>query len=452
MRREMAAPLRHASVGVLAFVLAAAAVRPADANGVNTHTWISFHAIEHLPDGELKRLLGDPEMRAPLINGSIFPDGGYAVDSPFGEAAHWEPFITAYLRWMQGNVARPFARGEARPYVAFLMGVASHGMGDQVFDSTFMKAARGYDAANWSESLLDSFDTATDVMLVDETGVDYRGTELWVPSEELVGVFAEVGVTVDAAKLVDATSAMHSFVLAYGAVNGRDPAAVERYRMQYPWASQHFMDPDEVGNPLCEGEVVAAYWQSLWDRLHEVEAAENMILSTYPSAGSDGHPTDPALVEAQVIVVFGRGLAGEVRDRFRVTDSTGKVYDTSGGPWRSEANLVAITPDEPWAADETFTVEVLPGIATIDGHTYDQPWSFQFSTRPASGPRDPMSDPTPHVGEPWTGPPDEEPGDGGGCAAGGGGGGGAGAGGILAIGLFGFVRAAMRRPRRRAAR
>lgn len=433
------APRRPLVTAALAAgLLALGSVRPADANGVNTHTWISFHAIDHLPDGELKRLLLDPEMQAVLINGSIFPDGGYAVESDFGESAHWEPFVSAYVRWMQAALPQPFARGEARPYVAFLMGFASHGMADEVFDSMFMKAARGYDAANWSETLLDSFDTATDVMLVDATGVDYRGTEQWVPAEDLVGVFAEVGVTVDVATLNDAQNAMHTFILAYGAVNGRDAVAVARYRTQYPWASAHLMDEHEPGSPPCEGEVVAAYWLALWDRLHGVTKLENQIIATYPPAGSDGHPTDHTKVESQVAIVFGHGLAGEVGDRFRVTDSTGKVYDVAAAPWRSEANLVAIQPREPWAADEDFTVEVLPGITTIDGVTFLEPWSFQFSTRAAAGPTDPTTDPTPHMGEPWIAPPEA---GGGGCDVGGGG----------TLGMFGVLAAiaAMAAPRRR---
>lgn len=405
------------------------------ANGVNTHTWISFHAIEHLPDGELKRLLSDPALAPMIINGSIFPDGGYAVDSEFGETAHWGPFHNAFLRWMQANLPEPYARGEARPYVAFLMGMASHGMADQVFDSMFMEAARGYDAANWSETLLDSFDTATDVMLVAATGVDYRGTEQWLPSDDMPGMFAEVGVTVDSSTLLDAQNAMHTFVLAYGAANGRDPASVMRYSAQYPWAAAHLMDPHEPGSPPCEGEVVAAYWLTLWDRLHGIDGPENEIIATYPPAGSDGHPTDFRLVEAQVVVVFGHGIAAGVADKIRITDPTGKVYGFTARPFYSEANAVAIRPTEPWAPNETITVELLPGIATVDGMSYDQPWSFEFTTRPASGPLDPTTDPTPHEGEPWTAPPDS-----GGCDVAGGAG----------LGAALVVLRALRRRRRRS--
>lgn len=389
----------------------------ARANGVNTHTWISFHAIEHLPDGELKRLLSDPALAPMIINGSIFPDGGYAVDSPFGETAHWGPFHAAFLRWMQDNLPEPYARGEARPYVAFLMGVASHGMADQIFDSMFMEAARGYDAAMWSDTLLDSFDTATDVMLVDSTQVDYRGTALWLPSAEMPGMFAEVGVTVDPDTLLDAQSAMHNFILAYGAVNGRDPQAVARYRNQYPWASAHLMDPHEPGSPPCEGEVVAAYWLTIWDRLHGVDGPENQIIATYPPADSDGHPTDHTRVEAQAVVVFGHGIGAGVQDKIRITDSTGTSYGFTARPFYSEANAVAIRPTEDWAANETITIEVMAGVQTVDGFAYDAPFTFSFTTNPSSGPLDPTTDPTPHTGEPWTAPPET---DSGGCSAGGG--------------------------------
>ncbi len=412
-----AAPL--APVLALAALLATGDPAPARANGVNTHVWISFHAIDHLPDGELKRLLSDPALAPMIVNGSIFPDGGYAVQHDFGEAAHWGPFHAALVRWMQAELPTPYARGAARPYVAFLMGVASHGMADQIFDSTFMEAARGYDAAGWSDTLLDGFDTATDVLLVAATGVDYRGTEPWLPAGALPGVFTEVGITVDDGTLLDAQSAMHTFILAYGAVNGRDPAAVARYRDQYPWAAARLMDPHEPGSPPCEAEVVAAYWLTLWDRLHGVDPLENQIIATYPPAGSDGHPTDHTRVEAQVVVVFGRGIADGVADKLRITDVTGKAYGFTARPFYREANAVAIRPTEDWAADETLTVELLPGIATVDGTIYDQGWSFDFNTRPASGPRDPMSDPTPHPGEPWTAPP-EGSGCDGGCDAGGG--------------------------------
>src|SRR5689334_4321102 len=100
----------------------------AHANGNNTHAWISQHAVEHLPDGDLKELLSRPELQQALINGSVFPDGGYVIDDGYGEIAHWEPFVQAYVEWMQEEVPHPYNHGDAALYTAFLMGIASHGM------------------------------------------------------------------------------------------------------------------------------------------------------------------------------------------------------------------------------------------------------------------------------------------------------------------------------------
>ena len=85
-------------------LLAAAAVvvGAALANGQDTHVWITRDALRHLPEGELKDLLADPANEAALVHGSMFPDGGYAVDHDYGETAHWEPFQGRY-----GHAVRP---------------------------------------------------------------------------------------------------------------------------------------------------------------------------------------------------------------------------------------------------------------------------------------------------------------------------------------------------------
>lgn len=428
---------------VVAIAIAAGialAPRAAAANGGNSHTWITFHAIEHLPDGELKRLLSRPEIRTMLVNGAVFPDGGYVVDDDYGEMSHWEPFVEAYIRWIRDSQDHPYTRGEASEHVAFLMGLASHGMADQVFDSTFMDAARIYDAAGWSEELLDSFDTATDVLLVADTGVNYLDTLPWVPADDLSALYLDAfGYEVSANVLDSTQELLHRFVLNYAVSSAADPADVQRYTDQYPWAAEHLMEAAEVGSPPCEGEVVADYFLALWDRLHEVSGPQNHVIATYPRDGSDGHPTDYSMVEAQVVVVFGSGIfEDQLPGHFTITDSTGKSYELGiGTQWGAdEANLVKLRPLEDWAQDETFTVTVLPGLVTNDGQAIDE-WSFTFSTG-GGGSDDPTSDPTPHVGEPDVG---EAPGAG--CCST------SGSAGSIGLGLLALVIVVgFRRPRR----
>ena len=125
----------------LALALSGAEPPAALANGQTTHIWITEAALSALPDGELKELLARPELRDPLINGAMFPDGGYAVGDDYGELAHWEPFQQSYLQWIRDTYAAPYTEGEAADHVAFFMGMASHGMADEVFDSLFRAAA-----------------------------------------------------------------------------------------------------------------------------------------------------------------------------------------------------------------------------------------------------------------------------------------------------------------------
>ena len=68
------------SVAVLSWAPATAR-----ANGGNAHFWISLEATEHLSEGPLKELLVAPEHQIMLLNGSVFPDGGYVMDDDYGE-------------------------------------------------------------------------------------------------------------------------------------------------------------------------------------------------------------------------------------------------------------------------------------------------------------------------------------------------------------------------------
>ena len=107
------------------------------ANGQTTHLWITETARTHLPAGELADLLtGQSDV---LRVGTMFPDGGYAIGHGYGEVAHWEPFQGLLRDWILDNFDDPTGT-DAAPYVAFYLGLASHGMADQVFDSMYRSA------------------------------------------------------------------------------------------------------------------------------------------------------------------------------------------------------------------------------------------------------------------------------------------------------------------------
>jgi hypothetical protein len=110
------------------------------------------------------------------------------------------------------------------------------------------------------------------------------------------------------------------------------------------------------------------------------------------------------LPEGRLKQMLSRPELRSALDRVEVVDSTGKSYAlTADTQWGTAVgNVVKIRAAEDWAAGETFTVTVKPGLDFVDGFQMEAPFRFTFSTA-AGDPGAPTSDPTPHVGEPDVG-------------------------------------------------
>lgn len=361
---------------MLASLLGAAAL----ANGQTSHVQITLHALDHLPPGELRDLLTRDDLRDALVNGAMFPDGGYAVGHPYGESAHWEPLQGPYRDWIAQTYERPYT-DEGALHVAFLMGMASHGMGDQVYDALFMERAKQEDAASdWSRSM----DEATDVAYAAIAGTIVAPPR-WVPTDALVPLFLDPnGIEVDADTLLDGQGLL-AIALAYVAAASQDPARVAEYETWFPWATTH-QDAGVPGDPACEAAVVAAYWQALWDRLDGDDLLDRPLLATWPADGAYEHPLEADTVQARVTVAFSRGLKADALgpQDFVVTDAAGDPHPFAVQVFYGQSShLVHLNPAEDWRADEAYAVEVLPGIPTWDGAAFAAGATFSFSTGPA---------------------------------------------------------------------
>ena len=406
--------LRLALPLLVAAALQLMAPRSVWANGNNTHIWISLRAVEHLPPGALKDLLADPDYETMLLNGTMFPDGGYVVGDDYGEMAHWEDLHDAYREWIMEEFGKPYDSGQAASHTAFLFGLVSHGMADQVYDSQFMAIAKVRDADGWADGLLDGFDTATDVMLVSSTGQDIR-FDRFVPAEELSKIYADrFDYDVDPSLLLSAQDSLHDLVLNYPReVGNNDPVRVEEYREQYPWASDNLMDPFVQGSPPCEAVVVAAHWQATWFRMHE-EQGPDLVVATVPGDGGRGQPVDSSLVESQLIVVFAEGMDTDTvnRDTVTVTSADGDRHEVGFRfHYGDDTNVLRMRPEADWAQDMEYTVTLKPGIRTSTGATLSEPLSFRFSTAPRTDDSvPPCTDPTSYASEPGS-PDSAEEGD-----------------------------------------
>ena len=352
------------------------------ANGLTTHVTISQDALPSLPEGDLAELLRDPELWFYLQNGTQFPDGGYAMGEAYSETAHWEPFQDLYFDWIKATYAGNYSSIEARQHIAYLFGLSSHGMGDQVFDSLYMQRAYVYDAASdWDNT---SMDQATDVAIGAATG-GQQTLEPYVPTDVFVPLMAEAGVTVDAETLEDGQF-LTAVAITFGREAGSRPDQQELYRAQFPWAYDHMMDEGVDGAPYWESMVVARYWQVRWALLHDETSAFEPVMFTFPQDGDYAHPTDATSPESRVTVFFSRGLVADLLqpDFFEVNDAAGNEIALNE-PWvfyGVSSHAVHLSPVEDWPADTDFTVTIHAGVPFIDGTTSLVESTFSFSTKP----------------------------------------------------------------------
>ena len=362
----------------------------AHANGQSTHLWITDHALTHVPPGPLADFLARPELRPMLDNGTMFPDGGYPLGDPYAEIAHWEPFQSTYLAWITTNYPAPLS-DEGAEHLAFLLGMASHGMADQVFDSLYGERVKVYDGA------FGNFDTASDIIMMSNFPPMSAPGD-WVPYDVFDGLYDDVGYDVDPARMMEGQNLLRLAVNSVATLS-QIPAQVDNAAADFPWGSQHLLDDAVPGSPPCEGEVIARYWRVLWAVAH-AQALPGPVLATIPEDGAADHPTDSTSIESWVSVIASRGLEDEPLSAASfhvVAEGGGEVPVVLWHYYGQDAHVVHLQPQQDFAPDTVYTVTVDPGLQTIHGEQLDG-YQFRFSTG-ATGP-------DPSVPE-W--PPDHDP-------------------------------------------
>ena len=347
---------------------------PALANGQTSHLWITDAALERLPEGELKDLLTREDLRPWLRNGTMFPDGGYAVDDGYGEIAHWEPFQSLYLDWIVEDFSPPWS-DEAAQHIAFLMGLASHGMADQVYDALYLEEGYIEDAdSEWSRY---SADEAADVVFSSLTGPQEVPEDV-VPYALMVELFDVYGHEVSVETLEDGQSLLRVAVNLVGQF-GQTESAVQLYTARFPWVTSHQQDPLEWGKPADEADVIAIYWQVLWERLHGEDWMSEPVIATFPASPDDGLPLSAGDYDARPAVVFARGNADDDVRAGLVSVSDAEGADFSVEPdlyYRNSSHVLLFVPEMDWVEDQIYTVTVQPGVEFLDGRALEEPWSF----------------------------------------------------------------------------
>ena len=258
------------------------------------------------------------------------------------------------------------------------MGMGSHGMADEVFDSLFMERSRLYDPG-WQDPDIAALDTASDVLLAHQVG-GVAPASSWLPAETISGIFRDAlayDVSVDTLE--------RGQLLLYVALGAVDALAQNDERLAtfgvgYPWTLEHLLDEETPGSPLHEASVVAGYWEDLWRRLNG-EGSLGPVIDFVPGDASYEHERDATTVEARLALNFARGVRAETLGAVSVEDSEGGVVDTDVGLFYGDrSHAVLLRPQVDWASDSTYTVFVRDGLMDHDGAVFSGEWEATFST------------------------------------------------------------------------
>ncbi|MCC7538634.1 MAG: zinc dependent phospholipase C family protein [Deltaproteobacteria bacterium] len=274
----------------LALALVAALLAPAAAraNGAYTHAHISQLAWRALPPGPVRDLLDAVELQRACEQGSLFPDSGYGVSEPYGEFAHWEPFVVAYIDDLRTRYGGDYTSDEARREIAFLLGVASHGMADQSYDTTLLARAFEVDGPEVEGFGVDQY--ADYFIVVDE---DVRFVvEAWAPYSALSSLLERAeGTPISEARLTEAMELVESLTRAQSSPLVADNLYWDAWE-HYPWLGTHVYNDVAVGSLPWIATLVGEYWQIIWRRLHDSDDPdEDLVVRTVPS---DDRRTGPS--------------------------------------------------------------------------------------------------------------------------------------------------------------
>ena len=359
----------------------------AEACGQQTHTWISLKALESLPEGPLRRLLTDPAQREMLVNGSMFPDGGYAIDHPYGEAAHWAPFHRAYLRWIQEQYDPPYDDPVAATHVAFLMGLSSHGLADEYYDATFFAASRVHDARPDDLDHHDNFDTQTDILFAAASAHRIEPSAA-LPMEPILHIFDNVlNLSVEADQIQRGQQLLQTAAWLV-ATSSQNPSEVATAHIAYPWAGEHIEDDAVSGSPPVIAEAVAAHWQALWATLQGEQSFNDLPVSfSWPRKGEPltrRHSGEP---EARVAVILSAAIdrAAQLSEfGTRVEEAKGTVPHSSAFFYRDRSHVIVVDPETEWPEVERLDFILPAGLETYDGDVLADPVAVSFGTLPVS--------------------------------------------------------------------
>jgi hypothetical protein len=326
-------------------VLGASASR-AHAAGIVTHAWMGLEAIDRVTPPELHALLD--AHRDQVRAGAEFPDGGYATRSlgtpggDYGEEAHWQRFYDAYVQQIRnnpncGDLTDP--NGPCAPEIAHLLGMAAHGMGDEVWDWLFEPNGPGFGESYLPPALAafvgpGGLEAQFDIVAIARFARPIGPTPVIPDSAKIGAAFVAINrADIDPA----AFNVGETFLDAERAVEaGWAPQHIDALERAMPWTRAHLVSA--AGGVDFGATAVAGSYETLWGQLlGDVPATRVSAMAPF-----DGQTNVPAT-----------GWTGGY--------SPGSNAGNSGGLTRIAAALTSALPYRPLAGFGS-----LPGELPVD--------------------------------------------------------------------------------------
>jgi hypothetical protein len=397
---------------------------PAGAAGIVTHAWMALDAVDHVRDADLHALLD--AHRDQVRAGAEFPDGGYgtrALGTPggdYGEEAHWQRFIDAYVDQIRSDPTCGDLRDPAGPCaaeIAHAFGAAAHGMGDEVWDWLFEPNGPGfgedYLPPEWSAVVgPGGLEAQLDVEVIARHQRPVGPTPA-IPDPARIGAaFAAVGrgdISISALTVGDAfldieRNVEASWVAAH-------TAALER---AMPWTTAHVTS--SAGGVDFAARAIAGYYDGMWARLlgapHRTQvsvvapAAGSVRVpatgwtgdySPGSHAGNSGGLTRIAAALSSALPFNATAGGGSVPSELPVTAfrlrvaSTGALVPPKPGyprivPYNPEAgeHVIAFQPAADLQPCTRYRAEVTAALVDAD-HQPVEPYSWAFTTSGCRG-------------------------------------------------------------------
>ncbi|MFT4705390.1 MAG: hypothetical protein ACI81R_003099 [Bradymonadia bacterium] len=356
------------------------AAAPASAHGIQGHIHVTGWAIENLPPGDVRDFFEDPVVMNAALFGAAFTDSGYFPQSgelagrsrAYSEHTHWEPFVQDYIEWMVENDPPPWDTQESQIRVAFLMGCASHGLQDEIFDSLFLYQVQEQDGGGQDEA-----DPGTDGFFASDGYIRFSPTPV-VPYTPLLDLYETLNAGIDRDTIDDAVNIMTTLYVndSAGAVAA---AFGEQYREEIPWTAAHYLDPSIPGSLRAEINPTVAYIQAIWERLHG--RLDQAVIHVYPEEPRRLRSHLSTTVDGWVTLTFAAGVDRSSLDlSWQNEDGEDVPFTLAGTRWGNGApRLVRLQPDVDLAPGERYDVTLAAG-AQLLSDTESPPFQTNFQT------------------------------------------------------------------------